>query len=185
MSIPNCLTWLRIILIPIFILLFYLPWPWARLTTATIFALAAITDWLDGYLARTLDQTSRLGAFLDPVADKLIVVASLILLVGENYYPYLAIPATVIVGREIVISALREWMAEIGKRASVAVSVLGKIKTILQMVAIAGLLIGRPATHPYFPHLGDLAYVLLYVAVLMTLWSMFVYLKAAWVELRA
>jgi CDP-diacylglycerol--glycerol-3-phosphate 3-phosphatidyltransferase len=185
MSIPNLLTWLRIILIPVFVLLFYLPWPWARLTTAAIFGLAAITDWLDGYLARSLQQTSRLGAFLDPVADKLIVATALVLLVGGDHYPYLAIPAAVIVGREIVISALREWMAEVGKRASVAVSLLGKIKTILQMVAILLLLIGRPSAHQYFPHLGLIGYILLYVAAAMTIWSMLVYLKAAWKDLTS
>lgn len=179
MNIPNILTWLRIVLIPVFVLTFYLPWSWARLTTAGIFAIAALTDWLDGYLARSLSQTSRLGAFLDPVADKLIVVATLILLVGENHYPYLAIPATVIVGREIVISALREWMAELGKRASVAVSVLGKFKTALQLLAILLLLLGRPTPHAYLPNVGVVGYVLLYLAVIMTLWSMLVYLKAA------
>ncbi|NNM59846.1 MAG: CDP-diacylglycerol--glycerol-3-phosphate 3-phosphatidyltransferase [Legionellales bacterium] len=179
MSIPNILTWLRIVLIPVFVITFYLPWSWARLTTAAIFAIAALTDWLDGYLARSLSQTSRLGAFLDPVADKLIVVATLILLVGENHYPYLAIPATVIVGREIVISALREWMAEIGKRASVAVSMLGKLKTVLQMLAILLLLLGRPTPHAYLPHVGFIGYALLYIAAIMTLWSMLVYLRAA------
>lgn len=185
MSIPNILTWLRIILIPVFVLLFYLPYPWARLTTAAIFAIAAVTDWLDGYLARSLQQISRLGAFLDPVADKLIVAAALVLLVGEHNYPYIAIPAAVIVGREIVISALREWMAEVGKRASVAVSWLGKIKTILQMIAILLLLIGRPSPHQYFPNLGMIGYVLLYIAAAMTIWSMLVYLKAAWEDLTS
>lgn len=179
MSLPNLFTWLRIILIPVFVITFYLPWSWARLTTAAIFGFAAITDWFDGYLARSLSQTSRLGAFLDPVADKLVVVASLVLLVGENYYPYLAIPATVILGREIVISALREWMAEIGKRASVAVSWLGKMKTVFQMLAILLLLLGRPSPKPYFHHLGFIGYALLCLAVIMTLWSMLLYLKAA------
>lgn len=185
MSVPNMLTWLRIILIPVFVLTFYCPWPWARLTTAAIFAVAAITDWLDGYLARSLDQTSRLGTFLDPVADKLIVATALVLLVGGNNYPYLAIPAAVIVGREIVISALREWMAEVGKRASVAVSLLGKLKTIVQMVAILLLLMGRPTPHQYFPHLGMIGYIALYIAAAMTLWSMLVYLKAAWKDLTS
>lgn len=185
MSIPNLLTILRMVMIPIFVGAFYLPWHWARLLTFVIFGLAAITDWLDGYLARSLSQTSRLGAFLDPVADKLIVATALVLLVGEGTYPYIAIPAAVIVGREIVISALREWMAEVGKRASVAVSWLGKIKTILQMVAILLLLIGRPAADRYFPNVGMIGYVLLYVAAIMTLWSMLVYLKAAYKDLTS
>lgn len=179
MSIPNILTWLRIFLIPIFFLTFYLPWSWAHVTTASIFCVAALTDWLDGFLARSLHQTSRLGAFLDPVADKLIVVAALVLLVGENHYAYIAIPASIIVGREIVVSALREWMAEIGKRASVAVSLLGKLKTILQMLAIILLLLGRAHFDAYFNYIGWAGYILLYVAAIMTLWSMLVYLKAA------
>lgn len=127
-SLPNLLTLMRIVLIPIFIIVFYLPVPWAHGLAAAIFALASFTDWLDGYLARKLEQISPFGAFLDPVADKLLVACSLLLLVGEKDVGYITIPAIVIVGREIVISALREWMAEIGSRASVTVSYIGKIK---------------------------------------------------------
>jgi CDP-diacylglycerol--glycerol-3-phosphate 3-phosphatidyltransferase len=180
MNTPNLLTILRIIAIPIFVLFFYLPLSWNHLASAFIFAVAALTDWLDGYIARTFHQTSALGEFLDPVADKLVVAVALVLLVGEKSLPYLAIPAAVIVGREIVISALREWMAEIGKRASVAVSFVGKVKTFLQMVAIFLLLL-------YTPHgqviLVILGYIFLYLAAILTLWSMAMYIKTAWPDL--
>lgn len=179
-TIPNIITWIRISLIPIFIVFYYLPFPSSHLIAAFIFACAAFTDWLDGYLARSLNQISPFGAFLDPVADKLIVAAALILIVSNTELPYLALPAIVIVGREIVISALREWMAEIGKRASVAVSVVGKIKTAVQMFALILLLIGDGLFHPYILPVG---YVLIYASAILTLWSMLMYLKAAWPEL--
>lgn len=176
MNIPNYLTFLRIALIPVFVLMFYLPFHWSRLATAIIFALAALTDWLDGYLARKWQQTSQLGTFLDPVADKLIVAVALVLIVGEKDLPLIALPAAVIVGREIVVSALREWMAELGQRASVSVSLVGKFKTTMQMVAIICLLL-------YIPHsdqwIGKVGYMFLYVAAFLTLWSMIVYLRAA------
>lgn len=181
-NIPNLLTFLRILLIPIFVLVFYLPFKNSHIVTAIIFSIAALTDWLDGYLARTLRQTSKLGAFLDPVADKLIVAVALVLLVGEKNLAYLAIPAAVIVSREIVVSALREWMAEIGKRAHIAVSFLGKIKTAVQMIALILLLAYKPGEWIWF---GTVGYFLLYVAAILTLWSMLIYLKAAWHELRA
>lgn len=180
MSIPNLITFIRILLIPVFVLIFYLPFTGSHILTAVIFALAAITDWLDGYLARSLHQVSRLGAFLDPVADKLIVAVALVLIVGEKSMPYLAIPAAVIVGREIVISALREWMAEVGKRASVAVSFLGKIKTTIQMLALVLLLAYKPGVHIW---IGIAGYVLLYIAAFLTIISMVIYLKAAWTDL--
>jgi CDP-diacylglycerol--glycerol-3-phosphate 3-phosphatidyltransferase len=180
MNIPNLLTLLRIVLIPIFVLVFYLPFHGSHVVTAIIFALAGFTDWLDGYLARTLGQTSKLGEFLDPVADKLIVAVALVLVVGEKGIPYLAIPAAVIVGREIVVSALREWMAEMGKRASVAVSWIGKIKTFAQMLALVFLLLYKPGQHLW---LGQVGYILLYMAAGLTLWSMVLYLKAAWSDL--
>lgn len=180
MNIPNLLTLLRIVLIPVLVLIFYLPFNGNHIVAALIFVLAALTDWLDGYLARSLQQTSRLGAFLDPVADKLIVVVALVLVVGEQKLPFLAIPAAVIVGREIVISALREWMAEIGKRASVAVSVIGKFKTALQMIALVVLLLYKPSGYMW---IGMLGYSLLYVAAILTLWSMVMYVKAAWNDL--
>ncbi len=179
-NIPNVITLLRILLIPVFVILFYLPWQYASEACAVVFALAAVTDWLDGYLARKLQQVSALGAFLDPVADKLMVAAALILLVQQDPIPGLAIPVLVIIGREITISALREWMAEIGARAQIAVSAIGKVKTAFQMTAIFLLiyrddLFGLP--------LYTIGFVLLYVAVILTLWSMVMYLKAAWPSL--
>ena len=135
MNIPNILTVLRVLLIPIIILLFYLPFQWSYLAASAVFAIAAITDWLDGYLARKLQQSTPFGAFLDPVADKLMVAVALVLLVEEHSNLWLTLPAAIIIGREIVVSALREWMAELGARAQVAVSNLGKWKTAAQMVA--------------------------------------------------
>ena len=176
LNIPNYLTLFRIALIPVFVLMFYLPFTWSHFATALIFGLAAITDWLDGYLARRLGQTSRFGAFLDPVADKLMVAVALVLLVQANPTMLLAIPALVIIGREIAISALREWMAELGERAHVAVSSIGKVKTTLQMIAIL-LLLYRVPLGPVPVY--EIGVVLLYVAALLTLWSMFVYLRAA------
>ncbi|GGB92747.1 CDP-diacylglycerol--glycerol-3-phosphate 3-phosphatidyltransferase [Marinobacterium zhoushanense] len=179
MKIPNMLTLLRIVLIPVFVLVYYLPFAWAPLASAAIFSLAAVTDWFDGYLARKLDQSSPFGAFLDPVADKLMVAAALVVLVETFAEPWITVPAVVIIGREIVISALREWMAELGERANVAVSMIGKVKTTLQMISIIGLLA--------FPPLTILSWVgvaALYGAALLTLWSMFVYLKAAWPFLK-
>lgn len=180
MNIPNILTSLRILLIPCIVVVYYLPFPWSPWAAAGIFALAAVTDWFDGFLARRWNQTTPFGAFLDPVADKLMVAAALVMLV-ENYSElYLTIPAVVIIGREIVISALREWMAELGKRASVAVSMIGKIKTALQMIAIIVLLAMEQNTWG-----GYLGLATLYAAAALTLWSMWVYLKAAWPELRS
>lgn len=176
-TIPNILTFLRIVLIPVLVVVFYLPMPWSYQASALIFGLAAITDWLDGYLARRLQQTSLFGAFLDPVADKLMVAVALVLLVQDNPSELFAVPAAVIIGREIVISALREWMAEIGARTRVAVSIVGKVKTTLQMVAILLLLYRVPVG--VFPT-HAVGVVLLYIAAILTLWSMFVYLKAAW-----
>ncbi|MET0107254.1 MAG: CDP-diacylglycerol--glycerol-3-phosphate 3-phosphatidyltransferase [Sedimenticola sp.] len=182
LNIPNILTLLRIALIPVFVVLFYLPWEKASMACAIVFALAAVTDWLDGYLARRLEQVSPLGAFLDPVADKLMVATALILLVEADPVPALAVPVAVIIGREITISALREWMAEIGARAQVAVSVIGKIKTAFQMLAIFLLIYREPiAGLPVY----TVGYVLLYAAVILTLWSMVVYLRAAWPSLSS
>ncbi|NBC46568.1 MAG: CDP-diacylglycerol--glycerol-3-phosphate 3-phosphatidyltransferase [Gammaproteobacteria bacterium] len=180
-NIPNILTFVRIILIPVFVVVFYLPVPWARLVCAVIFTLAALTDWLDGYLARRWEQTSPLGAFLDPVADKLMVAIALVLLVQAEASVLLALPAAVIIGREITVSALREWMAEIGARAKVAVSMTGKVKTALQMVSIVMLILGGPLLGV---PIEWLALVLLYIAALLTLWSMILYLRAAWPSLR-
>lgn len=177
LNLPTLLTLLRIALIPFFIVAFYLPMEWGRMAAAALFVLAAVTDWLDGYLARRLNQTSPFGAFLDPVADKLMVAAALVLLVSDMPELMMAIPAIVIIGREIAISALREWMAEMGGRASVAVSMIGKIKTTAQMVAVFLLLYREPIAEFPTPVVGM---VLLYVAMLLTLWSMVIYLRAAW-----
>ncbi len=179
MNIPNLLTWLRIVLIPVFVAVFYVPDTMLsgsekNLLGTSIFVVAAITDWFDGYLARKLNQTSSFGAFLDPVADKLMVAAALIVLVelGRAH----AIIAFIIIGREITISALREWMATLGKSASVAVSMLGKIKTTFQMSAITLLL--------YYDQIFlwsgfTIGTLLLYLAALLTLWSMGYYLMIA------
>ncbi len=176
---PNLLTLLRIVLIPVLVMVFYLPFKFAYVSAASIFALASFTDWLDGYLARRLQMMSPFGAFLDPVADKLLVSTSLLLLVGANNIQYITIPAIVIVGREIVISALREWMAEIGRRASVTVGYVGKIKTFLQMIALFLLL----AFNSLDSWGGIFGFVLLYVAAILTIWSMIIYLAIAWPEL--
>ena len=176
-TIPNILTLLRIILIPVLVVIFYVPSQWSYQISAVVFGLAAITDWLDGYLARRLQQTSAFGAFLDPVADKLMVAVALVLLVQDNPSELFAVPAAIIIGREIVISALREWMAEIGARTKVAVSIIGKVKTALQMIAIL-LLLYKASLGPFPTHTVGVA--LLYIAAILTLWSMFVYLKAAW-----
>lgn len=178
-SLPNLLTLLRILLIPVLVVIFYLPFQWVSTVSAGIFAAASFTDWLDGYLARKLKMMSPFGAFLDPVADKLLVSTSLLLLVGAKDINYITIPAIVIVGREIVISALREWMAEIGKRTSVAVGYVGKVKTMLQMVALFLLL----AFNPMHSWWGALGFVLLYVSAILTIWSMVIYLGVAWPEL--
>jgi len=180
MNIPNILTLMRVGLIPIFILLFYMPYHWSYVAAALIFTLAAVTDWLDGYLARKLQQSTPFGAFLDPVADKLMVVIALVLLVQHHANFWVTAPAAIIIGRELVISALREWMAELGARAHVAVSQLGKYKTALQMVALVVLL----ANPPLMTSWVILGYVLLAMSAALTLWSMIVYLKAAWPHLR-
>lgn len=189
MNIPNLLTLFRIACIPLMALLFYLPYDWHGFAAALVFTLASITDWLDGWLARKLGQMTPLGAFLDPVADKLIVAVALVVLVHIHATTMMAVAAMVIIGREIVISALREWMAEIGKRSSVAVSFIGKFKTALQMIAIIGLLgTAGGYTLPYFlapltEVVAILSLILLYVAVVLTIWSMVMYLRAAWPDL--
>jgi CDP-diacylglycerol--glycerol-3-phosphate 3-phosphatidyltransferase len=181
MNIPNAITLLRIVLIPVFMLLFYLPQSWSYAVSATVFAVACATDWLDGYLARRLNQTTPFGAFLDPVADKLMVAIALVLLTEQFHAWWFSVPALVIIGREIVISALREWMAEVGHRTSVAVSFMGKIKTTFQMIAITGFLLIAPDSGVW---LKVLCTILLYGAALLTLWSMILYLRAAWPQMR-
>jgi len=179
LNLPNLLTWLRIVLIPLFVGIFYFEKSWVsyanqNLVATVIFTAAAVTDWLDGWLARRLNQMSAFGAFLDPVADKLMVAAALITLVQLERVD--AIVALIIIGREIAISALREWMAQIGERKSVAVSFLGKIKTVSQMVAIPMLL--------YHDRLGGfdpqlMGTWLIYIAAALTLVSMLYYMKVA------
>ncbi len=176
-NLPNLLTLGRIVLVPVFALAYLAPEAGTYLLASVLFALAAFTDWLDGYLARRLGQTTRFGAFLDPVADKLIVVTALTLLVGHHANPYMTAAGIIIISREVFISALREWMAEMNRRGMVAVVRLGKVKTLLQMAAIAMLLAQPPDLQLPWVLAG---YGLLYVAAIMTLWSMTVYLVAAW-----
>jgi len=178
LNIPNSLTVSRIVMVPILVLVFCWPFENHQIVAAGVFGLAALTDWFDGYLARRLAQTTRFGAFLDPVADKLMVAVALVLLVELHNTVLFTLAACVIVGREIVVSALREWMAELGQRISVAVNVLGKVKTFMQMAAIAALLALDPATSA--PWTLAISYTALYAAAVLTLYSMFVYLKAAW-----
>src|SRR5579863_862833 len=181
-NIANTLTWLRIASIPLIVLLFYMPYPWSDPAAAWLFAAAGVTDSLDGYFARRLQQTSRLGAFLDPVADKLIVATALVLIVsGDPTSWFLMVAAIVIIGREIAVSALREWMAEIGARGRIKVSMWGKIKTIMQIVGLSFLLYRRDL---FGLPIYKLGLVLTGIAAVLTLWSMFLYLRAAWPELR-
>jgi CDP-diacylglycerol--glycerol-3-phosphate 3-phosphatidyltransferase len=181
-NLPNALTWLRIFMVPAIIVLFYLPYTWADPAACAGFALAGITDTLDGYYARKWHQTSRLGAFLDPVADKLIVAAALVLIVSKDTRWFVVMMAIVIIGREIAVSALREWMAEIGARARIAVSGWGKIKTIVQIVGLSMMLFRQDLFGLPIYRMG---LALSMVAMVLTLWSMFLYLQAAWPELRA
>ncbi|QSX28587.1 MULTISPECIES: CDP-diacylglycerol--glycerol-3-phosphate 3-phosphatidyltransferase [Shewanella] len=178
-NLPIALTFFRLFLLPVFVVMFYLPYSWAAFAAAFVYWLAAITDALDGYAARKLKQSTRFGAFLDPVADKVMVVTALVLLVADYDNVWLTLPALLMIGREIVISALREWMAEIGKRGAVAVSWMGKFKTAVQMVAIIGL-IWKPNDL-----LIGLAWVLFYIAAVLTFWSMMSYILAAWKDLTA
>lgn len=178
-NIPNALTWARILLIPVLLAIYYLPDAWLSLSSKNVlacvlFSVAAITDWFDGYLARSLGQTSAFGAFLDPVADKLMVCAALVILVWLGRCD--AIIAFVIVGREITISALREWMAKVGASASVAVSYIGKLKTAAQMVAIPMLLFHDDLWGLPIHQIGT---VLVNIAAVLTLWSMGYYLHRA------
>ena len=188
LNLPNILTLIRVAAIPVLVAVFYLPFGWSDMLAAGLFLAAGLTDWLDGYLARKLGQTSPFGAFLDPVADKLIVAVALLMLVQQHATLWLTAPAMVIVCREITVSALREWMAELGMRAKVAVSAIGKIKTVTQMVAITLLLAVQPGYDVGGGMLMTpilwLSYLCLYVAMLLTLWSMFLYLKAAAPQFR-
>lgn len=185
LNIPNLLTWARIVMIPLFVGVFYSPWHWLapadqNLVATVIFLTAAVTDWFDGWLARKLGQTSAFGAFLDPVADKLMVAAALVVLIQLGRVD--AVVAFIIIGREIAISALREWMAKIGAAKSVAVSFVGKLKTTAQMIALPMLLFHDPLGTLNIKQAGTW---LIYVAAVLTLWSMIYYLRKAWPEISA
>lgn len=179
LTVPTMLTLLRIALVPVLVLFFYLPYTWSNLACVIIFVAAAVTDIADGAIARSTGQTSRFGAFLDPVADKIMVSTALVLLVQrqETYQAVFAIAAAIIIGREITISALREWMSEIGESALVKVSWVGKLKTIFQMTAIGFLLYHENIGPIPVTLIGEL---LLYTAAALTLWSMWTYLQSAW-----
>lgn len=181
LTLPLLLTILRVAVIPLVLLLFYLPIPYARQIATVLYVAACITDWFDGWLARRWQQTSKFGAFLDPVADKLLVAVSLVMLLNTQPPGWppavLAVLVAIIIGREITISALREWMAELGNRTNVAVSWIGKLKTGFQMTAI-GMMIWQIPTFglPWYA----MGYALLFVAAVLTIWSMVIYLRAAW-----
>lgn len=181
LNLATILTLARIAAIPVVVICFYWPAPFARPLAGVVFGLAAITDFIDGYLARNYGQASRFGAFLDPVADKLIVAIALVLLVQSNPKFFVDVIAIIIIGREITVSALREWMATVGARDTVAVSWAGKVKTTLQMFGIAFMVYEQPLFGVDIYHMG---FMLLVVAAGMTLWSMFVYLRAAWPSMQ-
>ena len=182
-TIPNILTSMRVLLIPVFVVVYFLDWKWAHQAGAFIFWFAAVTDWFDGYLARKLQQSTAFGAFLDPVADKLIVSAALLMIAHTYQDPWITVAAVLLTSREVFVASLREWMAEHGQRDSVKVSFVGKAKTMAQMLALIGLLseleyfMGFPI---YWVTLGK---ILLLIATVLSVWSMVVYLKAAWVYL--
>ena len=182
MNTPTILTLSRIVAIPLLIVCYYLPITWSHLLTAGLFVLCALTDWLDGYLARARSEMTPLGAFLDPVADKLVVAAVIVMIAAESYAWFLVVPAIIIIGREIAISALREWMSEMGKRASVAVSNLAKVKTGIQMASLTVLLYYSPREPDWILYIGEFLFC---VAALLTLWSMINYLKVAWPDLTS
>ena len=176
-TIPTAITLFRIGLIPLFVIVFYLPYSWSNLVATAIFGLASLTDWADGYLARVLKQESRFGAFLDPVADKLMVVVAIVLLVEAHPSIYIAIPSVIIIAREISVSALREWMAELGNRTAIKVSFIGKAKTTTQLVSLLFLIYQEPwAGLPIF----EIGLFGLYLAAILTVISMVIYLRSAW-----
>jgi CDP-diacylglycerol--glycerol-3-phosphate 3-phosphatidyltransferase len=179
LNIPNLITLFRLVLIPFILVAYYWPSESRYLWASGLFMLAAATDWLDGFLARKLNQTTPFGAFLDPVADKVTVAVALVVLVESYSELWLTVPAIIIISREIVISALREWMAETGKSANIAVSYIGKIKTTMQMGSIVFLLATPPDTL-----IATLGLVMLYAAAVLTIWSMVLYLSAAWSQLK-
>jgi CDP-diacylglycerol--glycerol-3-phosphate 3-phosphatidyltransferase len=181
LTLPTILTLFRILLLPVMVVVFYLPFRGANIAAAAIFIAAALTDWLDGWIARRYGLMSAFGAFLDPVADKLMVAVTLFLLVQQNPTPLLAVTSAVIVGREISISALREWMAEIGQRKRVGVAFIGKLKTIMQMIALVVLLHQHDFSELRLYRIGE---SLLVIAAILTIWSALVYVRVAWPILR-
>ncbi len=181
MNLANFFTCLRVLLIPVFMLVYYSDFRWHHLMASGIFIVACITDWLDGHTARRLKQTSRFGAFLDPVADKLLVAISLVILAASYTSPWYVIPAALIVAREVLVSALREWMAEQQQRDAVAVGWIGKWKTTVQMIAL-GILLATDLNGPAW--LWGTGYLLINVAMVLALWSMFLYLHKAWPQLK-
>ena len=180
-NLPNVLTLGRIAAVPLVVVLFYWNHPWSNPLAAIVFIAAAITDTLDGYLARRLGITTPLGEFLDPVADKLMVATALVLLVGHDTRPLIVITGIVIIGREITVSALREWMAHLGARATVAVSGMGKLKTIMQMTGLSMMMFREDV---FGLPVYEIGVVLLVLAAALTLWSMVSYMRAAWPEMR-
>lgn len=184
-TIPNIITMLRVILIPVFVVVYYVDWKWAHQLAAFIFWLAAITDWFDGYLARKLQQSTAFGAFLDPVADKLIVAAALLMITDTYNTPWITIPAILLMSREIYVSALREWMGKQGKSDSVKVSFMGKAKTMAQMLALIGLLSELEYFMGFRIYWVSLGYILLYFAAVLSVWSMLTYTTAAWKDLTS
>jgi len=181
LTIPTLLTLFRILLIPVLVVVFYLPYTWANIAATAVFVIGALTDWLDGWIARRYNMYSAFGAFLDPVADKLAVAVALVLIVQYHHTVFMALIAAVIIGREITISALREWMAEIGQKARVKVAAIGKLKTIVQMVALSMLLFREDLLGIRIFAIGE---GLLAVAAALTLWSGYSYVRAAWPAMR-
>jgi CDP-diacylglycerol--glycerol-3-phosphate 3-phosphatidyltransferase len=176
-TLPTIITLFRIALIPLFVVVFYLPFSWTNIAATSIFFVACVSDWVDGYLARVMKQESSFGAFLDPVADKLTVVVVIILLVEAHPSIYIALPSVIIVAREISISALREWMAQLGSSATLKVSFIGKAKTVAQMWALGFMIYSEPLMGLPIYAIGLSIY---YIAAILTILSMIIYLRAAW-----
>jgi CDP-diacylglycerol--glycerol-3-phosphate 3-phosphatidyltransferase len=183
-TIPNIITSMRVVLIPVFVFVYFLDWKWAHEAGACIFLLAAVTDWFDGYLARKLNQSTPFGAFLDPVADKLIVAAALLMITHSYHSIYITIPSIVLLLREVYVSALREWMGQRGLHKKVKVSNIGKWKTSMQMLALIGLLSGLETYMGFTLYWVSLGKVLLYVSAVLSLWSMTKYTLSAWPQLK-
>ena len=181
LTVPTLLTLFRIVLIPVFVIVIYLPVTWSFVAAAWIFLIAGVTDWFDGYLARVLQQESAFGAFLDPVADKLMVVVAILVLIEAHPHVWMTIPSMIIISRELTVSALREWMAELGSRTAVKVSFVGKAKTTAQMKSITLMIYQQPLFDLPTFQIGLLLY---YVAAALTLYSMAIYLRAAWPIMR-